>query len=528
MGLARTYAIGLVGLDGHLIEVEAHIAPGLPGFTLIGLPDAVLYEARDRVRAAVINSGLKWPDRRMTVSLSPASLHKRGSSFDLALACAILGAGGAVPKSALADMVLVGELGLDGRVRSVPGVLPAVLAAVRAGMKRVVVPAPNRAEAELVPDASVSDVRSLPELVALLSGEPFGDDATPDFEQVVDEPVSGGGGPALSHPPAALDYPPDLADVCGQADARKALEVTAAGGHHLFLQGPPGAGKTMLAERLPGILPALDLEAALEVTSIHSVAGLLPPDRPLLTRPPFANPHHTATVVAIVGGGSSLLRPGAVSLAHHGVLFLDEAPEFRAGVLDSLRQPMESGEVVIARAQAVARFPARFQLVMAANPCPCGQGDSAELLCACPSVVRRRYLARLSGPLLDRVDLRVTVDRPSRADLLAIGTGEQTASVAYRVLAARERAAQRLAGTPWRINAQLPARELRGRFAPKPGALATVEAAMSRGELSARGLARVLRVAWTLADLSGVDRPGSEQVGVAFALRAGRFAGLAA
>jgi magnesium chelatase family protein len=526
MGLARTYAIGLVGLDGHLIEVEAHIAPGLPGFTLIGLPDAVLYEARDRVRAAVINSGLKWPDRRMTVSLSPASLHKRGSSFDLALACAVLGADGAVPKSALADLVLIGELGLDGRVRSVPGVLPSVLAAVRAGMKRVVVPAPKRAEAELVPDASVADVRSLPELVALLSGEPFGEDAGPDLDHGIDEPASRG--LASSQPSAELDYPPDLADVCGQADARKALEVSAAGGHHLFLQGPPGAGKTMLAERLPGILPALELEAALEVTSIHSVAGLLPPDRPLLSRPPFANPHHTASVVAIVGGGSSLLRPGAVSLAHHGVLFLDEAPEFRAGVLDGLRQPMESGEVVIARAQAVARFPARFQLVMAANPCPCGQGDSAESMCVCPSVVRRRYLARLSGPLLDRVDLRVTVDRPSRGDLLELGAGEPSAAVAERVLHARARAAQRLGETPWRINAQLPGRELRGRFAPERGSLTSVEAAMSRGELSARGLARVLRVAWTLADLSGVDRPGSEQVGVAFALRAGRLAGLAA
>ncbi|MCI0688133.1 MAG: YifB family Mg chelatase-like AAA ATPase [Sporichthyaceae bacterium] len=514
MALARAYAVGLVGLAGHVVEVEAHIGPGLPGFTLIGLPDAVLYEARDRVRAAVINSCLSWPDRRMTVSLSPASLHKRGSSFDLAVACAVLGAGGAVPRAALADLVLVGELGLDGRVRPVRGVLPAVLAAVRAGMKRFAVPAANRAEAELVPDAEVLAVRGLAELVGLLGGE-VPDDEALDLEPEPD-PVLGPDAPTQS---GSADYPLDLADVCGQLPARRALEVSGAGGHHLYLQGPPGAGKTMLAERLPGILPPLDLDAALEVTSIHSVAGMLPADRPLLTRPPFCNPHHTASVGAIVGGGSTTIRPGAVSLAHHGVLFLDEAPEFRAGVLDGLRQPMESGEVVIARAQAVARFPARFQLVMAANPCPCGLGDSADELCGCPAMARRRYLARLSGPLLDRVDLRLTVARPSRADLVTVGTGESSQAVAERVALARDRAARRLAGTPWRVNADLPGRELRGRFAPQPGSTTSVERAMSRGQLSARGLARVLRVAWTIADLNGAPRPGLAEVDLALKLR---------
>lgn len=306
MALARAYAVGLVGLDGHVVEVEADLARGLPGLTVIGLPDASLAEARDRVKAAVVNSGQPWPQRRITLALSPASLPKRGSSFDLALAAAVLAAAGALPAEALLDRVLLGELGLDGRVRSVPGVLPAVLTAARAGIDRVVVPLDNLAEARLLPGVQARGVGSLRDLVDLLTGQPYDEPAPPE---VVATPAAPG---------------PDMLDVAGQVTGRTAIEVAAAGGHHALLLGPPGSGKTMLAERMPGLLPPLDLDAALEVTAVHSVAAALPREAPLVTRPPFQDPHHTATIASIVGGGSGVARPGAASLAHRGVLFLDK------------------------------------------------------------------------------------------------------------------------------------------------------------------------------------------------------------
>ncbi len=481
MPLARALSVALVGVVGHLVEVEADLALGLPGLVIVGLPDASLSEARDRIRAAVVNSGESWPSRRITLGLSPATLPKHGSGFDLAMAAAILAAAGVAPAAALHGHALFGELGLDGRVRPVRGVLPAALAAARAGLPGVVVPGDNMREASLVPGLAVHGVRSLAALIRWMRGE-----------IAAEEPA------AAADPEPAEARWPDLMDVVGQGYGRHALEVAAAGGHHLFLVGPPGAGKTMLAERLPGILPPLSLDAALEVTAVHSVAGVLPERAPLITRPPYQAPHHSASVAALVGGGSVLARPGALSLAHRGVLFLDEAPEFPGGVLDALRQPLERGEVVLARSGGVTRYPARVQLVLAANPCACSSpvGDQA---CTCTAMARRRYLARLSGPLLDRIDLQVELLPVRRADLIADAADlERSSTVRARVAAARAAAAERLTGTGWATNAEVPGRALGTRWRLPRGVREPADNGVERGEISARGYDRVIRVARTL------------------------------
>ncbi|MGW4199949.1 YifB family Mg chelatase-like AAA ATPase [Streptomyces sp. NPDC004726] len=529
MGFARACSVALVGVEGVVVEVQADLEPGVAAFTLVGLPDKSLTESRDRVRAAVVNSGAEWPQKKLTVGLSPASVPKGGSGFDVAVACAVLAASERIDPRSIVDLVLIGELGLDGRVRPVRGVLPAVLAAAAAGYRQVVVPEQTAAEASLVPGVSVLGVRSLRQLIAVLCDEPVPEE----------EPVSTGPDPML----AGLTVPgagvgtglaaapgegPDLADVAGQPMARKALEVSAAGAHHLMLSGPPGAGKTMLAERLAGVLPPLTRLESLEVTAVHSVAGILPPGQPLVREAPYCAPHHSATMPSLVGGGNGLPRPGAVSLAHRGVLFLDEAPEFAGKVLDALRQPLESGHVVVARSGGVVRLPARFLMVLAANPCPCGRHTLHGAGCECPPSVIRRYQSRLSGPLLDRVDLRVRVEPVSRADLLGrSGRGEPTAAVAARVRDARERAAARLRDTPWTVNSEVPGHELRTRWPVVPGALAAAEHDMERGRLTARGLDRVLRVAWTIADLAGRDRPEAYDVDLALEMRTGVARGAA-
>ncbi|MFD3995003.1 YifB family Mg chelatase-like AAA ATPase [Streptomyces sp. NPDC058583] len=527
MGFARTCSVALVGVEGVVVEVQADLEPGVAAFTLVGLPDKSLTESRDRVRAAVVNSGAEWPQKKLTVGLSPASVPKGGSGFDLAVAAAVLGAAERIDPRAIADLVLIGELGLDGRVRPVRGILPAVLAAADAGYRQVVVPEQTAGEASLVPGVSVLGVRSLRQLIAVLTDEPVPEEepteaGRPDA-MLAGLLVPGAGlGTGLAADPTDPSEGPDLADVAGQHRARRALEVAAAGSHHLLLSGPPGAGKTMLAERLPGILPPLTRQESLEVTAVHSVAGILPPGEPLVRRAPYCAPHHSATMQSLVGGGNGLPRPGAVSLAHRGILFLDEAPEFSGKALDALRQPLESGHVVIARAAGVVRLPARFLLALAANPCPCGRHTLHGAGCECPAALVRRYQARLSGPLLDRVDLRVEVEPVTRSDLLGQGgRGESTEAVAARVREARDRAAARLADTPWNVNSEIPGHELRTRYLAAPGALATAERDIERGLLTARGLDRVLRVAWTVADLAGHDRPDSEDIALALELRTG-------
>jgi magnesium chelatase family protein len=535
MGFARACSVALVGVEGVVVEVQADLEPGVAAFTLVGLPDKSLVESRDRVRAAVVNSGAEWPQKKLTVGLSPASVPKSGSGFDLAVAAAVLGAAERIDPAKIVDLVLIGELGLDGRVRPVRGVLPAVLAAAEAGYRQVVVPEQTAGEASLVPGVSVLGVRSLRQLIAVLSDAPVPDEPEQHREGRPDSMPAGlmvpGCGIGTGLAPGASQHGgrlPDLADVAGQTAARTALEVAAAGGHHLFLQGPPGAGKTMLAERLPALLPPLTQQESLEVTAVHSVAGLLPPGEPLVRTAPYCAPHHSATMQSLVGGGSGLPRPGAVSLAHRGVLFLDEAPEFSGRALDALRQPLESGHVVVARSAGVVRLPARFLMILAANPCPCGRHTLRGTGCECPPSAVRRYQARLSGPLLDRVDLRVEVQPVHRADLLGQGgRGESTAAVAGRVEEARRRSAERLEGTPWAVNSEVPGHELRTRWPVTPGALDAAERDLERGLLTARGLDRVLRVAWTVADLAGRDRPGAPDVALALELRTGIARGAA-
>ncbi|MBV8982098.1 MAG: YifB family Mg chelatase-like AAA ATPase [Acidimicrobiia bacterium] len=490
--LATVPSATLLGVEGRPVAVECQVSNGLPGFTVVGLPDTACREARDRVRAALLSSGLTWPQRRVTVNLAPSGIRKTGAGLDLPIAIALLVANDELDGEAVAGMAFVGELGLDGSVRPVAGTVPLVEAI---SARRVVVPLACGAEAALVGGSEVRGAATLTSLVASLKGE----GSWPAL-------------PRLSPPP--VPPPPDMCDVRGQDVGRAAVEVAAAGGHHLLLSGPPGAGKTMLARRLPGLLPALERDDSLVATRVYSAAGLPLPEG-LVTRAPFRAPHHGASLVSLIGGGSGWMRPGEVSLSHAGVLFLDEMGEFPTAVLDSLRQPLEEGVVRVCRAKATVSYPARFLLVGATNPCPCGRGDEGG--CRCTSTSRTRYVRRFSGPLLDRFDLRVVVSKPDVDELLRGGRGETTATVAERVAEARRRARER--GV--RCNAELPARLLDDSVPLTAPALSLLEHKLRTNGLSARGLHRVRRVARTLADLAGDGGVvGEEQVCLALGLRA--------
>lgn len=503
MTLGQSLGVALMGLDGHLVAVEVDIADGLPGYTLLGLPDAALTESRDRVRSAIVNCTESWPNRKVTVSLSPAWLPKSGSGFDLPIAIALLAAQQMIPEERTSDVLYLGELALDGRIRGVRGVLPSLIAAQKQGIKVAVVPSSNRLEAELMSEMTIIPMGHLRALLRWLrTGERI----------EVSE---------LALAPTAEEERLDFSDVAGQERARLAAEIAAAGGHHLLLIGPPGAGKTMIAERMPGILPPLIRAESLEVTAIHSIAGGLSARSPLASNAPFITPHHTATRAAMVGGGSHQIKPGACSLAHRGVLFIDEAPECGLGVLDALRQPLESGSITISRSIGNVAYPARFLLVLAANPCPCGKFSGRGRNCTCSSQQVRRYLGKLSGPLMDRIDIRVQVEPLSRVEMMQSELGESSATIRERVIAARDIAARRFSNEAWTLNSEIPSRALRTTYQPERAAMNFLHNELDREHITARGLHKVMRTAWSVGDLAGHGQPTLADTEKAFAMREG-------
>jgi len=516
MPFATSRTVSLSGATGHLIDVQADVSPGQVATVLVGRPDTALNEARDRCRMAIVNSRLDWPTtRRTTILLSPADLPKRGTHYDLAIAVAVLGAVGTVPAASLEGVVFIGELTLAGGLRSVPGVLPMVLAASQRGIRHVVVPEPQAAEAAMVPGVDVLGMRSLAQVVAELRDEPV-PEAPPVAEMSGSRLLSWRGADRMDEV--------DLSDLAGMEDARYAVEVAAAGGHHLLLSGPKGSGKTSIAERIPGLMPDLTPEEALELTAVHSLAGALEPGDEMIHRPPFTAPHHDASTASLVGGGSGAVRPGEISRAHCGVLFLDEFPLFRADVINALRQPLESGDISVARRDESVTLPARGLVVLAANPCPCGDfhPEARMSRCTCREVERRDYRRKVTGPITDRIDITRHLAAPTPfAGRDPLSVRESTAQVRERVELARTRQATRYAGESWRLNAHLPGPALSQRWPLTPDAVKLVDEHLWNGRLTRRGVTRVHRLAWTVADLAGLEQPGVDEADVALRLRSG-------